>query len=116
MKFFCLLTFFMMGCTQKYQTYNVIDKRTFDFKSDQGHNPVVPYMRKGKTDSQEFCEGQILFSKNAHAITQNSINSLVRFSCPNENYLLDAKLTEIWWTTIFYSRSCVKLESYCPKN
>lgn len=108
------ILFFLMSCTQKYETYHTIQKRTF--QKGEEHNPVTPLMLKGKMETQEFCEGQIFFNKNAKTITDASLPALIRYSCPGEEFLLDAKITETWWTTIFYSRSCIKLESFCPQK
>lgn len=113
MKFFvllCLLT--LSACTQKYQTYYVIQKRNFDYKNPK--TPITPKMRPGKKEVQKSCEGQILFSRNAHTITINNIPAMLRYSCPGSEYLLNAKITEIWWTTLVYTKSCIKVESYCP--
>ena len=103
---------FLASCSQKYQTYHVIQKRSFHF--NEPHNPVSPLMRKGKKEIQQTCEGQIFFNRNADKITKNNLPALIQYSCPGSEFLLEAKITETWWTTIFYSRSCLKLESYCP--
>lgn len=100
------------SCTQKYKTYHAIQKRNFDYKNP--HNPVTPKMRSGKKEVQNSCEGQIFFNRNAHTISINNIPAMIRYSCPGSEFLLNAKITETWWTTIFYTKSCVKIESYCP--
>lgn len=107
-----LVILLFAGCSNKYKTYHAIQKRKFEF--DKPHNPVTPLMRRGKKEVQETCEGQIFFNRNAVKITQGSLPALIRYSCPGSEYLVDAKITETWWTTIIYSRSCIKLESFCP--
>lgn len=109
---FLLLTILLSGCTQKYQTYNTIQKRTF--RKGTPHNPVTPLMRQGKKETQEFCAGQIFFNKNAKNITDASLPALIRYSCPGSEFLMNVRLTETWWTVLVYSRSCIELESYCP--
>lgn len=102
-----------ISCSQKYQTFDVIKKKEFVF--GESHTPTTPTMRVGRKVIQETCEGQILFLRNAKKITDGSIPALVNFSCPGQEYLLNAKITETWWTTVLYSRSCVEIESYCPR-
>lgn len=115
MKFIFLFTLlFTIGCAQKYQTYSIIKKSSFVFGEE--HSPISKKMLPAKKDIQETCEGQFLFSRNAKQITINSIPALIKYSCPQHDYLLNIKLTETWWTTLVYSRSCIKIESYCPLN
>lgn len=115
MKIILLITlFFISACTKKYTQYTVIDKRNFDAERPEATN--APPMIRAKYEKEEFCEGQILFNKNAHKITESSVRALVQHSCPGSQYLIDAKITKIWWTALVYSRSCVTLESYCPQK
>lgn len=110
MKFLLLLL--MVSCTQKYQTYPVIKKSSFN--KDEAHNPVSPKIYPGRKVTQESCEGQFFFLRNAKKITDASLPALVNFSCPGSEYLVNAKITETWWTTVIYSRSCIEVESHCP--
>lgn len=112
MKFIFIFFFLFVGCTQKYQTYYVIQKRTFEY--NKPHNPITPKMRRGMKEHQESCEGQIFFNRNADIIAQNNLPAMIRYTCPGQEYLLDAKITQTWWTTIVYTRSCIKLEGHCP--
>ena len=73
-------------------------------------------MHSGKKEVQKSCEGQIFFNRNAHTIAVNNIPAMLRYSCPGSEYLLNAKITETWWTTLFYSKSCIEIESYCPRK
>ena len=115
MKFFLVLSALVfVSCTKKYTHYAVIDKKNFEV--EQTKPSKYPPMIKAKSEKEEFCQGQILFDKNAFSITESSIKALVNHSCPGSQYLLDAKLTKIWWTTLVYSRSCVTLESFCPQK
>tara|TARA_B100001971_G_scaffold84647_1_gene77990 strand:- start:96554 stop:96907 length:354 start_codon:yes stop_codon:yes gene_type:complete len=110
-----LISLFLFGCSQKYTYYPVINKKNFNVEQTTPPKSVPP-MIKAKAEVEEFCEGQIFFNKNAFNITESSIKALVQHSCPGSDYLIDAKLTKLWWTTIVYSRSCVTLESYCPQK
>lgn len=115
MKFLFLAIFVILtSCTKKYHKYAVIDKKNFELEKPEAINP--PPMMKARYSKEEFCEGQILFNKNAHKITESSIRALVQQSCPGAKYLIDAKITKVWWTTLVYSRSCVEVESFCPKK
>lgn len=115
MKLILLPLFFLaFSCTQKYKTYHTIQKRTFDYKTP--HNPIAPKMRRAKKETQNTCEGQVFFNRNARTISINNIPAMLRYSCPGSEYLLNAKITETWWTTLIYTKSCIKIESYCPKK
>ena len=109
-----VLAFISIGCAQKYQTYHVIKKSEFVF--GKGHNPIAPKLLPGKKDKQETCEGQFFFNRNAKQITLSSIPALIKYSCPRSDYLVNAKITETWWTTLIYSKSCIELESFCPTS
>ncbi len=106
-----LLTF---SCTQKYKTYHAIQKRNFNYR-ETGNVPIMKKMYPGKKEVQQSCEGQVFFNRNAHTISINNIPAMLRYSCPDSEYLLNAKITETWWTTLVYSKSCIKIESYCPR-
>lgn len=114
MKFFILLfLIFLSACTQKYQTYYSIQKRSFNYKAPY-NNPIMKKMYPGKKEVQTSCESQIFFNRNAYNINIGNIPAMLRYSCPGSEYLLNAKITETWWTTLVYSKSCIKIESYCP--
>jgi len=106
------ITLMTISCSQKYETHYTIKKRTF--RKGQPHNPVTPKMVKGRRETQEFCTGQFFWYSNAKKATDGSLPALINYSCPKNDYLMDTKITETWWTTIIYSRSCIELESYCP--
>ena len=108
--FICLF----YSCSKKFKTFNVIKKSNFSL--EKPHNPITPKALPGRKVVQETCEGQIFFNRNAKKITDASMPALIQYSCPKSEYLLNAKITEIWWTTIVYSRSCIKIESYCPRT
>jgi hypothetical protein len=107
-----LLALLLTGCTQKYQTYHVIDKYNFD--KDDPQTPITPKMRPGLKTTNNYCEGQIFFASNAKTNTDRYVKNMVKSMCPDSDFLLNSKLTETWWTTIIYSRSCVELEAHCP--
>lgn len=111
MKFFILIL--LISCAQKYQTYHIIDKQNFD--KDNYQTPISKKLYPQMRVSSSFCEGQFFFMSNAKKETDLQLNRIVRTLCPNDNYLLNSRLTETWWTTIIYSRSCVDFEAYCPR-
>lgn len=104
------------GCSKKYHRYAIIEKKSFG--EEQLSRPVErpPKMMLGKKETEQFCEGQILFNKNAEKIAEASVPALVSQSCPGSDYLLNAKITYLWWTTLAYTRACVKVESFCPQR
>ena len=110
-----LLFLLLISCTQKYETYHVIDKQ--NFKKDNYEAPITKkQLASGEKSLSEYCEGQILFSSNAKVSTDRALSHLVDRACTKNRYLLNSKVTELWWTTIVYSRSCIELETYCPRN
>ena len=111
---FILLIFVLVGCTQKYKTYPVVDKNNFNKEEYQA--PITPKLRRTLKQSKSFCEGQIFFSSNAKTMTDNQTRQEISYMCPDSNYLMDAKITDTWWTTIIYSRSCVDIEAFCTKR
>ena len=112
-----LLSLTMLGaCTKKYQSYSYIEKREFVERQSPTSGTRPPRLMSGKKETEKFCEGQILFNKNAEAIAEASLPALISQSCPGSEYLLDAKITRLWWTVLVYSRSCVEVESFCPKK
>ncbi len=110
MKYLVLLL--LCSCAQKYQTFHVIKKDQFDLRNPT--TPIAPRVRLGKKEVQQTCEGQFFFNRNAQKIAEGSIPAMLRYSCPGERFLYNAKVTERWWTTLIYSRACIKIESYCP--
>ncbi len=103
-----------LSCTQKYQTYHVIDKARFDKENPEV--PITRKMRPGRRTSKEYCAGQFFFASNAYKKTEQYLKNMVTTMCPDSDYIINSRLTETWWTTIIYSRSCVELEGYCPKK
>ena len=104
--------FLLTSCAQKYRTYSVIEKSSFIAGKEQDLI-VNKKLKKGRKFTKEYCRGQILFNTNAKKETDRYLEQLVRLSCPKTKYLMDTTVTEVWWTTLVYSRSCVELESYC---
>jgi hypothetical protein len=113
MKFVLIfLSLIAISCSQKYQTFNTIKKSEFVFGEE--HSPISPRMTPGRKVIQKSCEGQFLFNRNAKKINLRSIPALIKYSCPKSEFLLNARITETWWTTVIYSKSCIELESFCP--
>lgn len=115
------LVFLFVGCATKYYDYPFITKDKFALEEDAPSSKAAtaerpPKLLSGRKETESFCADQILFNKNAHDIALKSLPALVRQSCPGSKHLLNAKITQNWWTVLVYSRSCVEVESYCPKN
>ena len=110
---YLLLIMVLISCTQKYETFHVIDKKNFDKENFQ--SPITPKLIPSQKSKASHCEGQFFWSSNAKKKTDLYVTRLVSTLCPEKNYLLNSRLTETWWTTIIYSRSCVELETYCPR-
>lgn len=108
-----ILIFLFLSCTQKYQTFHIIDKNNFD--KDNYQAPITNKLTPAHKARASHCEGQILFTSNAKTKTDLYTKRLIETICPKNAYLLNSRLTETWWTTIIYSRSCIELETYCPK-
>lgn len=102
------------GCSRKYETFSIIKKKDFLFGNE--HSPIAPKMYPGKKQVGEFCTGQWLFTNNAVRDTHEHLNRMVRFTCPKDDYLLNSTVTQLWWTTLIYSRACIELETYCPRS
>lgn len=104
------------SCSHKYQKHPLIDKREFVENNRATGSTRPQKMMSGRAEKEEFCAGQVLFTKNAQKITEASLPALVAQSCPGSDFLLDAKITRLWWTSLLYTRSCVTVESRCPKR
>lgn len=113
MKIFCLL-FALVSCTQKYADYDLI--RKVDFNKESYERPVtVMQVIPVSKDYLESCFGQWLFFSNAEKEKNEAIPFLIRSLCPGKDYLLNSKMVETWWTTIIYSRSCVRVDTKCAE-
>lgn len=113
MKVFILLlsVFCLLNCSQKYQTYHVVDK--YNYKIDDYDAPISPKLLPREKVKRTICSDQIFFSRNAEKESKKSIERIVKTLCPQGRFISNAKLTEDWWTTIAYSRSCMTFEGYC---
>lgn len=109
-----LLLFFLTSCTQKYQTYYVIDK--YNFNKDNYEAPIAKKMLPKNKVEREICADQIFFSSNAYKETSLLLTNTMKSLCGDDKYLLNTRLTETWWTVLLYSKSCVKVETYCPRK
>lgn len=114
MKYY-LLVLLSLGCTQKYADYDLI--RKVDFEKQTYQRPVtrMEVSPTGK-DELESCFNQWLFFSNAEKQKESAIPVMVKSLCPGEQYLMDATLTETWWTTIFYTRACAEIETKCAEE
>jgi hypothetical protein len=111
MKFLLVLAF-LTGCTQKYADYDLIRKADFNRQSFERPVTRTQALPTGK-DELENCFNQWLFFSNAEKEKDEAIPNLVRALCPREAYLMDTHMTETWWTTIVFSRSCVDIQTSC---
>lgn len=117
MKLFLLLILLALSsCSRKYQTYHTIEKSNFKFNDTTEKNLITPKLYPGEKVTKKFCQGQILWMNNAIKQTEEKVNDLVRYSCPENQFIMNSKITETWWTVIFYSKACIELETYCPRK
>ncbi len=109
-----LMLLALVSCTQKYASYDLI--RKVDFNRETYERPIttMQVLPNGK-DYLESCFGQWLFLSNAEKEKNEAIPYLIRSLCPGKDYLLDSDMVETWWTTIIYTRSCVRVDSKCAE-
>lgn len=107
-----LLLLVVTGCTQKYAGYDLIRKADFNRESFERPVSVYEVLPTGK-DNLKSCFNQWLFFSNAEKEKNSAIPSMVRTLCPGKDYLLDTDMTETWWTTLVFTRSCVEMETSC---
>ncbi len=110
--FFLLLL--VTGCTQKYVDYDVIHK--LEFRDSPEKRPVAPAMLKGNPDQLTQCFNQWFFSSNADTERNRYIPQAIQILCPGSEWLLETRVTNLWWTTLFFSRACVDIETHCPQK
>jgi hypothetical protein len=109
---FCM--FFSLSCTQKYTGYDLIRKVDFNKESFERPITTVETIPIGK-DKLESCFNQWLFFSNAEKQKNESIPFVIRSLCPGHNFLLNSEMVETWWTTILFTRACVKIETSCAE-
>ncbi len=103
---------FVIGCTQKYASYDLI--RKIDFQKESYERPVSVYQVLPEGNDQlESCFNQWLFFSNAEKEKNAAVPAMVRTLCPGKDYLMNTSMTETWWTTLIFTRSCVEMESSC---
>ncbi len=104
-----------MGCTQKYADYDLIRKADFQQKSYERPLTQMQVLSTGN-DQLKNCFNQWLFFSNAEKEKDAALPQIVRALCPREPYLIETRITENWWTLIFFSRACVEIETLCAKE
>lgn len=110
MKYILLLL--SIACTQKYADYDLI--RKVDFQKETYERPItVMQVIPVSHDELKSCFNQWLFFSNADKQKNEAIPFMVRSLCPGKDYLTDTKMTETWWTTILFTRSCIEMETRC---
>lgn len=110
-----LLLLVLLGCTQKYTDYDLI--RKVDFQKETYERPItaMQVLPAGGNDQLESCFNQWLFFSNAEKEKTEAIPFLVRSLCPGKDFLIQSEMTETWWTTLLFTRSCVKVETKCAE-
>jgi superfamily II DNA/RNA helicase len=109
-----LFILLLTGCTQKYAGYDLIRKVDFNKENYERPITVMQVLPEGR-DRLESCFNQWLFFSNAEKEKNQAIPYLIRSLCPGKDYLLDAEMKELWWTTIIFTRSCVSVETMCAQ-
>jgi hypothetical protein len=107
-----ILLFLVMSCTRKYVPYDLIRKVDFNKQTYERPIPSTQIMAIGK-DQMGKCFNQWLFFSNAETEKERFSQELVQVLCPGKEYLIDAKFTELWWTTIVFTQACVDVETLC---
>jgi hypothetical protein len=102
----------LWGCTQKYADYDLIRKADFNKESYERPVTQIDVLAQGRDELGE-CFNQWLFFSNAEKEKNQQIPSLVRVLCPHKDYLMNASFRETWWTTIFFTQSCINIETQC---
>jgi hypothetical protein len=112
-----LLLIALIGCTQKYTSYDLIRKTTFNKESFERPITVMQVLPAG-TDQLKSCFNQWLFFSNAEKDKNEAVSYLIKSLCPGKDYLLESEMVETWWTTILFTRSCVEVGTKCgePKK
>lgn len=107
----------VVGCTQKYASYDLIRKVDFNRESYERPVTAIDVLPQG-TDQLKECFNQWLFFSNADKEKEREVPSMVRLLCPNRDYLVNATFTDTWWTTLIFTRACVDIETTCadPKR
>lgn len=115
MKTLLLILLTVTACTQKYADYDLI--RKVDFNKETYERPItVMQVLPVGDDKLESCFNQWLFFSNAQKAKEDAIPYLVRSLCPGQDYLLNAEMTETWWTTLIFTRACVSVETKCAET
>ena len=111
---YVLILLSLVGCTQKYADYDLI--RKVDFNKTSYERPItLTQINPTGRDNLDACFNQWLFFSNAEKEKEEAIPMLIRSLCPGKDYLLDAHMTEQWWTTIIFTRACVDVETKCAE-
>lgn len=109
-----LILLALVGCTQKYSSYDLIRKVDFNKASYERPITVLQVVPTG-ADNLDACFNQWLFFSNAEKHKEESIPMMIRTLCPSKDYLLQTSMTETWWTTIIFTRACVEVETKCAE-
>lgn len=114
MKIITILMLILLGisCTQKYADYDVIRKT--DFLKNSNSSPVGQKVFPGTKDQLAQCFDQWLFFSNAETEKLAYLPNAVQAICPGDEFLVNTRITERWWTTIIFSQACVRIETSCP--
>ncbi len=100
------------SCTQKYADFDLIRKVDFNKASYERPTPATQVMAQGRDELKE-CFNQWLFFSNAEAQKEQRTPEFVRALCPGKDYLVNTAFTETWWTTLFFTQSCIEIKTLC---
>ena len=106
------LLLILASCTQKYADYDLIRKVDFNKATYERPITLMEVLPNGK-DHLKSCFNQWLFFSNAEKNKNDAIPFVVRSLCPGKDYLMKTEMTETWWTTLIFTRSCVDVETMC---
>jgi hypothetical protein len=102
------------GCTQKYVDFDLIQKVKFNKEETSSPTSIGQVISIGR-DELNSCFNQWLFFSNADKEKEKAIPFMVRSLCPGQDYLVQTKMVETWWTTLIFTRSCIDIQTLCGK-
>jgi hypothetical protein len=112
MKKTILALMLISSCTQKYVSYDLVHKVKFEKKDHSNPITLGKVLAAGK-DELSSCFNQWLFFSNAEKEKEKAIPFIIKSLCPGNDYLVETEMTETWWTTIIFTRSCVDVQTLC---
>lgn len=105
---------FIISCTQKYTSYDLIQKVTFNKENFERPITLMKVLPQGN-DKLRSCFNQWMFASNAEKNKNDAIPMMIRSLCPGKDYLMMTEMTESWWTTLIFTRACVEMSTKCAE-